>query len=184
MPVEGFIIDRLGNRGITLRSSNRTITDRVKFLYFQPISNEVNANYDEASVRGRSEPHPFYIDGSPDNYQFNIRFESSVDEADGGSAKKVEDAYLFVKSFQYPDYGDPPQGPVRPPRHCIITIGTWFRKRGIIKNFSAQWGNTYDPEGFPHRVDISFILRAFNPQALGWRDIVRNFNNDPSTPST
>ncbi len=182
MPVEGFIIDRTANRSVSRRSSIRATIDRVKFLYFQPISNDYNANYDEAGARGRSEPHPFYIDGSPDNYPFNIRFEASVDEADSGNAKNVQDAYLFVKSFQFPDYGDPPQGPLRPPRHCIITIGNWFHKRGILKNFNAQWGNTYDKEGFPHRVDIQFTLRAFNPEAQGWRDIMRSSHNVPSTP--
>ena len=43
------------------------------------LTNNVEANYDESSVRGRSEPHPFYMDTGADTYSFDIKLVSSVD---------------------------------------------------------------------------------------------------------
>jgi hypothetical protein len=170
MPVEGHIIDPDATGGEI---------NRVKFLYYQDIENSIEATYDEVGVRGRSEPHPFYLETGPDIYTFDIKLVASVNESDDGSTSKIHNDYLFIKSFQYPDYGIAASGPIRPPRQAIITIGRWFNKKGIIKSPSFVFHAPYSSEGFPQSIDVRFTFRVTNTIPLDMTDIRTGFFDDP-----
>lgn len=161
MLIDGFIQDR------------EDLTKSIKFLYFQEITNNVNANYEETDIRGRSESHPFYLSTSADTYNLDIKLVASVDENDAGTTKKIHNDYLFLKSFQYPDYLTGDGGVFKPPRQVIIVIGSFFRKRGIIKEPSFVFRSPYDEKGFPHAIDCAFTFRAVHYPALGLEDIRR-----------
>jgi len=167
MPVvKGYVIDRDDGT-------------RIEFRYFQPLSEDVAAEYDEMPVRGRSEPHSFYSQTGPDTWQFSLKLMASVDQGDGGTPRKIYDDYLFLKSFQYPDYGPSFVGPVKPPRQAIITIGTFFRKKGQIRTPSFTFNAPYDENGFPHSIDCNFTFRVINDLPLSFSDVRRGIGNLP-----
>jgi len=153
MPVEGHIIDYVTK-------------DSVKFLYFEDIDNNVGAVYDEVDVRGRSEGHMFYSHTGPDTYSLSIRLAASVDQYDKGDAKQLWSDYLFIKSFQFPDYGGDSMGPVLPPRKAIIQIGKWFKKVGAIVQPRGSFLSPYDEDGYPMVIDVQFTLRVINTTPL------------------
>ena len=167
MPLIGTIVDLDEERG-----RKRGHVTSMDFLYFGPITNNVAAEYSEEPVRGRSEPHPFYSGTGEDTYSFSIKLMASVDQGDGGTPLKAWNSYLYLKSFQFPDYGENNQGPIRPPRQCIISIGKLFRKRGIIKQPSFSFNPPYDADGYPHSIDCSFTFRVFNEVARSYTDIL------------
>lgn len=144
--------------------------DKIYFKYFDPITNDVAAEYDEVAVRGRSEPLPFYVATGEDTYSFNIKLVGSVDENDAGDPKNIWRDHLFIKSLQFPDYSN--NRVVRPPAQAIITIGNFFRKRGIIKNPKFTWNKPYDSDGYPHSIDCEFTFRAFNQIARSYGDVL------------
>lgn len=161
--LEGQIIDRGG--------AGELGGDRIIFKYYQPITDSVEAEYDEVGVRGRSEPYVFYTQTGPNTYNFDIRLAASADEADEGSTRRLWSDYLFLKSFQYPDYGPGNVGPVSPPRQVIIRLGTTFRHRGVIKSPSFTLLEPYDELGYPYLIDCQFVFRVINDRPLSFRDI-------------
>ena len=146
MPVTGYIIEYPTGKNIS-------------FEYFEDIEDNVEAQYDEGVVRGRSEEHAFYSHTTANTNSFQIRLVASVDESDNRDAKKIWNEYLFVKSFQYPDYGPSRKGPIAPPKKAIITIGSWYRNTGIIKGVQGTLQKPYDEEGYPMIIDVRFTFR-------------------------
>jgi len=164
MVVQGYITDLIDGTSI-------------RFLYFEPITENLDAQYDEPPVRGRSEPHLFYSQTGADHYSFNITFAASVDALDGGSTEMIYTQYLFLKSFQYPDYGLNNVGPVQPPHKVAITIGRFFRKKGVIIQPSFNFHPPYDTNGYPHRIECQFTFRVINDTPLSLSDVRRNLGN-------
>jgi len=156
--IDGFIIDR-------------STGDRIKFKYFDPLTENVRAEYDEAPVRGRSEPHLFYQQTGPDNYNFSLKLVASVDEVDGGTPQQIHQQYLFIKSFQFPDYGQGYLGPVRPPHHAIILIGRFFRKKGAIQDPSFTFSFPLDENGYPYQIECRWTFRVLNDRPLDYMDV-------------
>jgi len=163
MAVEGHIIEYPEGYDTSGRS--------LKFLYFNEIEDLVAAQYDDAVVRGRSEPHLFFSHTSANTFAFSVQLAASVDESDNGDPKILWDDYLFFKSFQYPDYGDDDKGPIAPPKKAIITIGNWFRKVGVIRDPSGTFKPPYDSDGYPYHIDIRFTFRIINPVPLSMFDV-------------
>lgn len=145
--------------------------DYVTFEYFQDLDNSVAATYTDQDVHGRSEPHLFYGNTGPDTYNFEIKLVASVNEADGGTTKSIYDSYLFLKSFQFPDYGEGNYGPPLPPHQVIISIGKLFRKRGVIQSPSFTLHSPYDEDGYPHSITARFTFRVVNPTPLSYRNV-------------
>lgn len=143
----------------------------ISFKYFEPLAEDVTAEYDEVAVRGRSEPHCFYHQTSADMYNFNIRLVASVDENDTTDTSSIYSDYLFLKSLQYPDYGRSYSGPVKPPHKVSIVIGDFFRKKGLIKNPRFSFLSPYDSSGYPHIIDCSFSFRVINTKPLSYIDV-------------
>ena len=158
MPVEGAIIEYPTGKSIN-------------FLYFGNISEAVEPQYEEATVRGRSEEHIFYSHTSAATLPFAITLAASVDEHDNGNAKKTWLDYLFIKSFGYPDYGVDNKGPVRPPKKAIITIGKWLRKLGVLRSINAEFQAPYDEDGLPMIIQVTFNLRVINAAPLSLYDV-------------
>lgn len=159
MLVKGYIID---------------VTDTgksISFDYFKPLNEDIAAEYEDASVRGRSEPHSFYAQTSADTFQFEIQLVASTNEGDSGSPKDIYDDYLFLKSFQYPDYGDNYTGPVRPPRLAKIVIGNFFRKKGQIRSPGFTFNMPLDEEGYSYVIDVRFSFRVVNDIPLDFRRV-------------
>lgn len=166
MVVEGFVIDREDGT-------------RLKFLYFDPISEDVSADFEEVPVRGRSEPHVFYSQTGPDSYSFNIHLHASVDEYDGGTPQRIHSQYLFLKSFQFPDYGPGYLGPIKPPHQVIILIGQFFRKKGIIKQPGFTFHPPYDTNGFPYHIECRFTFREINDTPRSYDDVRSGLSGSP-----
>ena len=145
----------------------------VEFLYYNDISDNYGAVYDEPDVRGRSEEHIFYQSTKANTYSFDIQLVASVNQADGGTPEKIYNDYLFIKSFQYPDYGLGYNGPILPPRKVLITIGKFFRKQGVITEPSGTFLKPYDENGYPYVIEVRFTLRVINPRPLDLNDIRR-----------
>lgn len=158
MPVEGAIIEYPTGKSI-------------KFLYFSGISEPTEPQYEEATVRGRSEEHIFYSHTSANALPFAITLAASVDEKDNGTAKKIWADYLFIKSFGFPDYGEDNKGPVRPPKKAIITIGKWMRKLGVLRSINGEFQPPYDEDGFPMIIQVTFNLRVINATPLSLFDV-------------
>jgi hypothetical protein len=164
--IEGNIID------YELRSNFQSPSQYfVKFLYYEDIEGGVDAVYEEQSVRGRSEEHVFYSHTSGVIDNFSIRLPASVDEKDSGNAEKSYKDFLFIKSFNYPDYGINRQGPVLPPRKAIITIGKFYKEVGIIKGLSYTFSRTCDFLGYPLVIDVRFAFRVINAKPQSLQDI-------------
>jgi len=165
--VEGHIIDY-----DVRRDPSRNIgRSSIRFLYYEDLDTGFDPVYEEQSVRGRSEEHLFYSHTSGETYSFAIRLVSSVDEADGRTAKRAFQDYLFIKSFAYPDHGPAFQGPTLPPRKALITIGKWFKEVGVVKGPGATFSKTCDEDGYPHVIDVKFQFRITNTRPLSLRDI-------------
>ena len=143
----------------------------VRFSYYENIGNSIEPVYDDVAVRGRSEEHIFYSHTSAETYSFSIRLAASVDEADGGTTKKIWEDWLFIKSFAYPDYGRAARGPTKSPRKPRITIGTWFKEEGVIRSPQATFVPPYDEQGFPHIIDVQFTFRVVSSKPRGYSDI-------------
>jgi hypothetical protein len=143
----------------------------VKIKFYEDIEGSVSPVYDEVSVRGRSEEHVFYSHTGGDNYNFNLRLAASAEQNDGSNAEEIYRDFLFIKSFNYPDYGINNQGPLLPPRKAIITIGRWFKKVGIIKDVNETFSKTCDENGYPLIIDVRFQFRVINLRPMSMRDI-------------
>lgn len=165
-----------GLRGLLIDRESRAQgqVDFIDFLFWNPVTNQVAATYDEAVVRGRSEPHAFYLSTGEDTYQFDIRLVTSAFQGDGGTSRLAYYKYLFLKSFQYPDYGEGKVGPVRPPRTAILVIGKFLRMKGIIKDPSFTFHKPYDLDGYPQIIDCTFTFRQVNNRPKDFRDIRNN----------
>jgi len=167
MPVvTGYIISRLDG-------------ERMSFKYFRPLSEDVAAEYEDVGIRGRSEPFSFYAQTGPDMWAFELKLMASVDQNDGGNPRRAYDDYLFLKSFQFPDYGPGFAGPVKPPPQAIITVGSFFRKKGEIRQPRFTFNFPLDENGFPHSIDASFTFRVINDLPLDFRDVRRGLSNLP-----
>jgi hypothetical protein len=161
----GYIIDRLTGESITFR-------------HFEPLTEDgPAAQYDETGVRGRSEPHVFYTQTGEDTWSWDIKLVASVEQRDGGTARQNYQNYLFLKSFQYPDYGENNSGPLKPPPQAIIVFGRFYRKKGIIKNPSFTFSRTIDEDGFPMVIECRFSHRIVNDTPLSFRDVRNGFGN-------
>lgn len=158
MAITGYIIDKVDSKFLT-------------FTYYQGLSNSVSAEYHDQGIHGRSEPHSVYVKTGPDTYQFNLTFAASDSEGDSRTAEDVWNDYLFLKSFQFPDYSSGKQGPVKPAHEVIIRIGNFFRKEGVIRDPSFDLNATTDTKGFPHQIKCTFTFRVIHKGAIDLYDV-------------
>lgn len=165
--VKGSIIDyEVRRRGYA--NIGRSFID---FFYYEDIDGGVDPVYEEQVVRGRSEEHILYSHTGAESDSFAIKLPASVDESDNGSNEETWKQFLFIKSFVYPDYGEQGLGPILPPRKAIITIGSWYRKVGVIRGLSQTYSKVCDAKGYPHLIDVKFTFRVINLKPLSLRDI-------------
>jgi hypothetical protein len=144
----------------------------INLPYYEDIEESGGvATYEDQIVRGRSEEHIFYSNTSADLYNFTAKLVASVDQGDGRNAKTIWKEYLFLKSFQYPDYNYG-KGPVGSPRRALITIGKWFNYMGVIKDPGATFSRICDEDGYPLVIDIRFMFRVINTTPRDYRDIL------------
>lgn len=145
--------------------------DSIEFRFFDPIENNVDAVYEAGDVRGRSEPHHFYVQTGPDTYAISLHLVASVDQNDEGTTEDLWLHSLFIKSFQYPDYGLIKKGMTLPPKHAILILGNFFEKTGIIKGYAATWNFPNDNLGYPHSINCRFTFEVVHDRPLDYKDI-------------
>lgn len=143
----------------------------ISFVYYSGLGNSVEAQYTEENVRGRSEPHDFYQFTSADVYNLSIQLVASYMEGDNRTAKDVHKDYLFLKSFQFPDYGENNIGPVKKPHEVIIKIGNYFRGEGTIRTPRFNLDSIVDEDGYPYVVGCEFTFKIHRPQLADYLGI-------------
>lgn len=153
--------------------------DVISFESWEPPSKSRSVNYDDVSIRGRSEPHVFYSDTGPQIWTFSIHLVASVDQGDDGSPDSVQEKVSFIESLVMPDYGDTPGGEaaIRPPHLARIQILNMINLVGTIRNPSFTYLPPYDTDsGQPYQVDCNFtfqVQREFGKPPLGFADVRR-----------
>jgi hypothetical protein len=160
------------NMSIKGRIIDKTTKKSMEFRYFSGLGNTIAANYEEEDgVIGRSEPHVFYKNTSADIFNLTIQISASSEEKDTRTAKDVWDDYLYMKSFQLPDYGSNRSGPVKPPHQVILIVGNgFFRKTGIIKTPTFKMDGVADENGYPHVIEISFVFQVISQTSSSLMD--------------
>ena len=104
---------------------------------------------------------------------------ASVDEADQGTTAKLMADYSYLKSFQFPDYGPGNLGPVRPPHQVCITVGKFFRYKGVIEAPSFTFLPPYDEQGYPNIIEAHFTFRVVNDSPLSFDQVRRGYSYVP-----
>lgn len=159
--VTGYIIDKVDSKYIT-------------FKYYQGLSNSVSAEYNDQGIFGRSEPHSVYSKTGPDTFQFNLILTTGEEEGDTGTTDELWADYLFLKSFQFPDYGNLKDGPIKPPHNVIIRIGNFFRKEGEIRSPVFDLDSPTDSRGYPYIIKATFTFRVVHKIPVDINDIRNN----------
>lgn len=149
----------------------------IPFFSWDPPTHSRSAVYDDVSVRGRSEPHPFYSHTDPQIWAFSIHLSASFNQNDFGTPAEVKIRENFIESLVMPDYGDEAGtfGVVNPPHLCRVVIGAMFDARGTLRNFSSAYRGPFENiTGLPHNIDITFDLHVQSPPNVtpaGYSDV-------------
>lgn len=145
----------------------------VEFKYFSGLGNSLSANYEEEDgIIGRSEPHTYYRSTGADTFNLTIQLSVGAEQKDNRTTKDVYDDYLFLKSFQFPDYGNNKAGPLKPPHEVILIIGNFLRKTGIIFSPTFKLDSVADENGYPHVIEVAFTFKVINKTPLDCNDII------------
>lgn len=157
--------------------------DFIQFESWDPPTKSRTVVYEDAQVRGRSEPHVFYSHTETQIWSFSMHFLASFDQGDGGSPIGVQEKASFIESLVMPDYGQTPGqvSVIRPPHLARIRILRMIDLIGTIR--SPQWvyggsqSAVYDVvTGQPYQIDVTFqfhVQREFGKTPFGFADIRR-----------
>lgn len=149
---------------MSLRVPNGYVVDvetneRIEFFAWNPFSNQVSAQYQLDAVRGRSTPHAGYVNTDEDRWSISIFLSVDARATDPAvDGRTLQDKINFVKSFNYPDYGDANTARVvKSPHRCMILRGE-LKLVGYLSGYSATERAPYDVTGLPMLAEVSFQL--------------------------
>jgi hypothetical protein len=145
---------------------------QIQTRFFSVGPNNVNARYESVSVPGRSEPYKFYDATDFDMYSVNLQLVSLEEEGSIHTIDQVWNEYLWLKSFQYPQYGNTWLQARKPPRQIHLVIGSGYYKTGTIESPSFDWSESpLDERGKPHIIKVNFTLNVINSQPLSFEQV-------------
>lgn len=126
------------------------------------ITDGRDANWNEQTSIGRSEPYQIYSGGSAITYGFSVAFVAQTDPRED-----VINPCRWLQALQYPNY----QGKFAPPPLCNMFVGNFFKARGIMKSVGVTWGGeTWTDEFLPMSAEVSITFTETNSAPLGTSD--------------
>jgi len=159
----GYIIDQ----------SQKCIGKRsIQFKYINGITNNVEARYEDISIPGRSEPIPQYDSTGYDIYPITIQLATAEEEGFRTTAEDTWSDYLFIKSFQYPEYGPTWRIARKPPHLALLSIGNKFLQVGQIRGVNGDWSESpIDENGRPHIIKVTFNFYVLHEEPLSYEQV-------------
>lgn len=156
MPVKGYITDF-------------ETLEYIEFDFFDPITEEVSANFPEQAVRGRSEPYVFYEGTNLPSTNWVLTIAASTEQGDAGTEEEAWAKAQFIQSFVYPDYDSP--NFTRSPHLAIINVGRYFNEKVRIKSVQIERSNVLSDRERPLLLKVSFGVDIVFDKPFGYKDV-------------
>lgn len=145
--------------------------DRYQFTFTSEQMNEtVQAQWNETSVMGRSEPWQTYNSTGPRQIPLDFELQATEDPQ-----KDVVDPGRWLQASQFPVYTD--TRIYRPPIFLFFW-GNLFNVRCRVDQATITWKGPWTDGGMlPHRADVSLSLKAVSSRAPSWSSIAKGLPN-------
>ena len=135
----------------------------LEFLYFESLTMEVSATWEQTPVRGRAEPYHFYANTTARTWSFHLEFHAGYDQSDDIDSINVLNQVRFFERLQYPILSG---GLLKPPPRVMMQVGRIIPDvTGLIKNVRIQWGAPFDDDfdtnrrnGATHHATVDFVF--------------------------
>jgi len=137
--------------------------------YYEPPQRSGGAEWVETPIPLRSEPHHTYVNTAAQSWTITAKIVASVEEGDFRTGLDVKNDVLFLRSLEYPDYGEGDK--VRPPHEARLFMRGILDAMGIVKGVTDNYMDVSDASDEQLIVEVNFTFVVVNKIPLSYRGV-------------